>query len=68
MFCTVQKDIFANIFYQISKVIKDRRKKRYNFPINISPISISLNVKFSIPTKILESCSHFLAYLINDLV
>ena len=33
--------------------------------MNISLIGISLDVKFSIPTKILESYSHFLAFLIN---
>ena len=34
---------------------KDRRKKRYDFRIDFSPTCISLNVKFSIPTKNLES-------------
>ena len=39
-----------------------------NISINISPIGISLNMKFSIPTKTLEKCSHFLASLKNHLV
>ena len=51
-----------------SEVITERRKKRYDFPIDFSPICISLNVKFSIPTKNIESFSHFLAFLINHLV
>ena len=38
---------------------KDRRKKRYDFPIDFSPTCISLNVKFTIPTKSLESYLHF---------
>ena len=51
-----------------SEVITERRKKRYDFPIDFSPICISLNVKFSIPTKNIESFTHFLAFLINHLV
>ena len=47
---------------------KRQRKKRYDFRIDFSPTCISLNVKFSIPTKSLESFSHFLAFLINHLV
>ena len=34
-----------------------------DFPINISPTYISLNVKFSIPNKTLESRSHFFGFL-----
>ena len=47
---------------------KRQRKKRYDFRIDFSPTCISLNVKFSIPTKSLESFSHFLAFLINHFV
>ena len=59
------KAIFAD--FQISKVINDRRKKRYDFPIDFSPTCVSLNVEFSIPTANLESFSHFLPFLINQL-
>ena len=48
--------------------MSDRRKKRYDVPIDFSPSSISLNNKFSIPTKNLESFSHLLAFSINHLV
>ena len=49
-------------FSKSNKVINDIRKKRYDFPIDFSLTSISLNVKFSIPTKNLESFLHFLAF------
>ena len=49
-------------FKQVSKEITDRRKKRCDCPINISPKCMSSNVKFSIPTKTLESCSHFFSF------
>ena len=38
---------------------KDRRKKRYDFPIDFSPTYISLSVKFTIPKNSLESYLHF---------
>ena len=60
------KAIFAD--FQISKVINDRRKKRYDFPIDFSPTCISLNVKFSILTKNIESFSYFLPFFISHLV
>ena len=47
--CAVQKPYLRIL--AISKVINDRRKKHYDFPINISPTRISLNVKFSFPLK-----------------
>ena len=64
LFCT--RALLAD--FSISKVINDRRKKRCDFLIDFSPTCISLNVKFSIPTKNLESFSHFIAFLINHLV
>ena len=39
--------------------MNDRRKKRYDFPIDFSPTYISLRVKISIPTKNLERFSSF---------
>ena len=66
MFCAVQKPyllISANL-----QSNKRQKKKRYDFPINFSPTRITVSVKFSIPTKNLESSSHFLAFLINHLV
>ena len=66
MFCAEKKtylQILANL-----QSNKRQKKKRYDFPINISPTCISLNANFSIPTKTLESCSHFLASLIDYLV
>ena len=47
---------------------KREKTETLRLSINISPRRISLNVKFPIPTKTLESCSHFLAFLINHLV
>ena len=49
-------------------MINDRRKKRYDFLIDFSPTCNSLNVKFFIPKKSLESFSDFLPFLINHLV
>ena len=48
--------------------MNDRRYKRYDFPIDFLLTCISLNMKFSIPTKNLLSFSHFLAFFINHLV
>ena len=56
--CT--KAVFADFF---AKVINGRRKKRYDFPINISPTYISVNVKFSIPTKKSPKFFTFLRFL-----
>ena len=66
IFCSVQKPyllILANL--QSSK-----RKKKETLPFSywFSPTCISLNVKFSIPTRNLESFSLFLAFLVNRLV
>ena len=58
------KNIFQSYFLETGC----RRKKRYDFPIDFSPTCISLNIKFSIPTKNLESFSHFSPFLINHLV
>ena len=61
LFCT--RALFPD--FRMSSSTKDRREKRYDFPIDFSPTCTSLNVKFSIPTKNLESFSHFLPFLIN---
>ena len=63
MFCSVQEPYF--LIFACLQVLNDRREKRYDFPIDLSPTCTSLNVKFSIPTKNLESFSHFLPFLIN---
>ena len=61
MFCAVQKTcllILANL-----QCNKRQRKKRYDFPINISPTRISLKVKFSIPTKTPKKLFTFFNFL-----
>ena len=66
MLCSVQEPYFlilANL-----QVLNHRRKKHFVFLIDFSPTCISLNVKFSIPTRNLESFSLFLAFLVNRLV
>ena len=65
-FCFVQEPYF--LIFTCLQVLNDRREKRYDFPIDFSPTWTSLNVKFTIPTKNLESFSHFLPFLINPLV
>ena len=62
MFCDVQKSyllILANL-----QSSKRQNEETLRFPINISPTCAPLNAKFSILTKNLENCSHFLASLI----
>ena len=57
MFCAIQKPyllILANL--QSNKRLK---KETLRLSLRLSPTCISLNVKFSIPTKNLESFSHF---------
>ena len=43
---------------------KRQNEETLRFPINISPTCAPLNATFSILTKNLENCSHFLASLI----
>ena len=66
MFCSVQQPyllILANL-----QSNKRHKKETPQFPIDFSPTCISLNMKFFIPTKNLETFSNFLAFLINHLV
>ena len=62
MLCAVQKPYLLILVNLQSN--KRHKKDTLRFPIDFSPIT----VKFPIPTKNIESLSHFLAFLINHLV